>query len=271
MKWLVFVLSVLVFCAFSRALQAKEPRTITVSESDVTPIRTALGYTTMLTFDSRPSSVILGDQDAFKVEYVANGLAIKPLLGHGKTNLFVFTDYERFSFRLLAGPAAEVDFSVRVKPKRPDSYSGQGQAAPSVQNEASELVTRAVKRRAACAGFDLVLERLAWPKTQSTLLVTFRVSAQKKSALTKEQGFEPGDFAISQDERTLPIETLYLEGLRLSKDQPLIRGTLVLRYSAITADKPMLLTFTPDFLKGSGRCLSVPFSRRATGTAKKKT
>ena len=80
MKWLVFVLTLLAVCMLTRAVEAKTPRTVILSEAEVAPIYAALGYTTMLQFDGRPTSAILGDQDAFKIEYVGNGALQTELL-----------------------------------------------------------------------------------------------------------------------------------------------------------------------------------------------
>ncbi|MBI3557954.1 MAG: TrbG/VirB9 family P-type conjugative transfer protein [Deltaproteobacteria bacterium] len=268
MKWLVFIMTLLAFCVLSRALHAKEPRALTLAESDVAPIRTALGFTTMLTFDARPSSVILGDQDAFKVEYAGNGLALKPVVSHAKTNLFVFTDYDRFSFRLLVGPQGEADYAIRVKGKRAQSYSGDavgsGVAPPA-------LVERRLGQGKVCGGYRLVVESIGWPRSGSTYLVRFRVGSVRAGIPANGQPFEPGDFDIAQDGRSLPIENLYLEGLAFTKQTPRLRGTLVLRQAAIKSGQPLILTFSPDFLKKQNRCLSVAFSRHITARAKKKS
>jgi hypothetical protein len=263
MKWLAFIMTLLAFCAFSRVLHAKEPRTLTLTESDVAPVRTAIGYTTMLNFDARPSSVILGDQDAFKVEYVGNGLAIKPVVAHAKTNLFVFTDYDRFSFRLTAGPTAEADYMIRVKNKRSESYSTGGSGEESAKPQSSALIERRINRKTACAGFQLAVESIAWPKSQSTYLITLRVTLVRPGVKSEDLPFEPGDFEVSQGSKSLAIENLYLQRLIFSKQTRSIRGTIVIRQTEIERGKPITLTFAPDFLKKQGRCLSVAFKRKS--------
>src|SRR5256885_2332440 len=97
---------------------ARSGRTVILRETDVAEIKTVIGYSTLLQFDSRPTSVVAGDQDAFKVEYVGQGLSIKPLLPNISTNLFIFTDYDRFSFRVSSSRTGVPDYYVRVR-RRP--------------------------------------------------------------------------------------------------------------------------------------------------------
>lgn len=261
MKWLAFIMALLAFCCFSWVLHAKEPRTMTLDESDVAPVRTAIGYTTMLNFDARPSSVILGDQDAFKVEYVGNGLAIKPLFAHAKTNLFVFTDYDRFSFRLTAGPTTEAEYMIRVKNRRIKTYEIESGESAATKPQSAPLIERRINRKTACAGFELAVESIAWPKSESTYLITLRVTLVRAGKQPEDLPFEPGDFEVSQGSKAIAIENLYLQRLIFSKLTRSIRGTIVIRQSEMERGKPITLTFAPDFLKKQGRCLSVAFSR----------
>jgi len=118
----VFLFLPVLAVAMAASAFGKAPKILTLDDSDVATVHTALGFTTMLTFDSRPSTVILGDQDAFKIEYAVNGLAIKPVVPHADTNLFVFTDYDRYNFKLIAGPTADADYVLKISPQKPQGY-----------------------------------------------------------------------------------------------------------------------------------------------------
>jgi len=67
MKWLA-VVSV-GFWRFTFLLETplrlKTPRIVTQADSEMVTINTALGYTTLIQFDARPTSAVLGDQDGF--------------------------------------------------------------------------------------------------------------------------------------------------------------------------------------------------------------
>ena len=265
MRWAVFVLGVLGVLSIMSILgvwqnvDAKAPRTVMLSEVDVATVKTALGYTTLLNFDGRPSSVVLGDQDAFKVEYVGNGLAIKPLQGGAKTNLFVFTDYDRFNFRLVAGATADADYLLRIRRSSPAGDQAPSRTEP-IESAPSLLTRKTVNRRAVCGGVTLRVRTVAWPASQSTLLVYFRAQVDQRLVKKVELRFQPGDFEIWQDGRSLPIESLHLDRLVFTASNPMVEGTLVLRQSEFSKGRGLKLAFVPDLLQPkTAACLKVSF------------
>lgn len=82
---------------------AKSMRVVRLSDSDMETVFVEPGFSTLIKFDSHPQPGLIGDQDGFKVEYLKNMVAIKPLVSRGKTNLFLFTKEGQFNFQLLAG------------------------------------------------------------------------------------------------------------------------------------------------------------------------
>lgn len=262
MKWMTIILALLAFSVW-RTASAKAPRVLMLSESEVATVNTAPGYTTMLQFDSRPTSVIVGDQDAFKVEHAGTGLAIKPLVPHAKTNLFVFTDYDRFNFRLVAGAAADVEYLLKISKKGDRAYPVES-AAPPAQSDGTRLIQRRIGKKASCGGLTLGVQALAWPESGSTLLIEFRAEAAPTLVDGKELRFEPGDFDVRQAGRSVPVESLYLNRLGFTREAPVIEGTIVLRQAALSAGTPLQLSFSPDAVKaGRPRCVTVFFSRSA--------
>lgn len=260
-KRMAFVLSLLGVLCLCRSVEAKAPRTVELSESDVATVKTALGYTTLLNFDGRPTSVVLGDQDAFKAEYVGNGLAIKPLHGQAKTNLFVFTDYDRFNFRLVSGPTAEADYLLKIRRNSSTGYPIGSKVEPE-ETTSTALIKKSVNRKAGCGGVTLGVHAIAWPSSKSTLLVQFRAEATPSLVKKGELRFQPGDFEVWQDRRSLPIESLHLDRLVLTSAHRLVEGTLVLRQSAMRKSRWLALAFVPDFLKSKQvGCPEVSFSR----------
>lgn len=90
-----------------------------LSPNSISTIHTAVGYTSLIELSERPKHVVLGDQSAFKVEFLGNNLAIKPLISNVKSNLFIFTETDRYNCTLISGPKSKVDYVVRLEPKLP--------------------------------------------------------------------------------------------------------------------------------------------------------
>lgn len=262
MKWMIVVLTILITLIFYREVAAKTPKTIILSEAEIGVIHTAIGYTTMLQFEGRATLAVLGDQDAFRVEYVGNGLAIKPIVSHAKTNLFVFTDYDRFNFQLETGAASGADYVLKIMRR---GYPVHIEATEKVQKKEAEesqgisLTTKYLSRRSQCGGLALTVEAIAWPKSNSTYLVQF--SVEQKKSLT-ETAFVPGDFYLEQNGKSVLIESLHLDGLVFSLGHKKIHGTVVLRQSDIKQKTPLILSFLPrSHRKQHTSCPRVIFSR----------
>jgi len=198
---------------FGSYANAKGIRTLTVSENDVVAVRVAVGYSTLLQFDSRPTQAIVGDQDSFKVEYVGNSLAIKPLVSGVSTNIFVANQFERFNFRLTSGRGFEPDYILKVKRKRDE-------AGPS----AGTLLTKAVHKEGRQHGMQVKLLTVTTTKNDFAVIYSFEVTA-----LNQKRTFQAGDFEVVQAGRSLPIENIYLERLVLEKGQRLQGLMVVLR------------------------------------------
>ena len=199
--------------------QAKPSRTLNLSDTDVGEIHTALGYSTILQFESRPTSTVLGDQDAYKVEYVGTSLTIKPVVAGAKTNLFTFTDYDRFSFRLVTGPGAQADYIVRVK-RKGGSVPEATEATPS-----DTMATVAINRSSSCELFTLTVDSVAYPPGKPWLVINFTVASKPG----KEIELKPENFSVTSHDKPVPIETLYLEALKASPDSPVIHGSALIK------------------------------------------
>src|SRR5690606_8679065 len=84
-------------------------------QEKVSRVWTALGYSTVIELPSKPLQAVLGDQDAFKLEFVGQSVTLKPLLPGARSNLFIFTEWGRFPFLISTGAATHADFLVRVR------------------------------------------------------------------------------------------------------------------------------------------------------------
>lgn len=240
MKWHFFVIILAVILFSIQFSFAKGIKTLTLSDSDVAQVHVALGYSTLLQFDSRPTQAIVGDQDSFKVEYVGNSIAIKPLMAGVSTNLFVVMDYEKFNFRITAGRGYEPDYILRIKRKRTEPQSDSGR-----------LTTKVVNASKSVGGIRFKLLSIATTKTNSSLIYSFQITSTGRAI-----SFQPGDFEILQNGRTLPIENIYLERLAIGKGQSLY-GMALVRLENIGRKAPTAIRFHPQSLKGG---IQIPVS-----------
>ena len=72
----------IILLLFARPTLAASIREIKGTTRSLIAIQTAIGFSTILEFQSKPLSAVLGDQDGFKLEYVGNSITLKPLI-HG--------------------------------------------------------------------------------------------------------------------------------------------------------------------------------------------
>ena len=269
MKWFLFVLFLLLLVAFPIARAQSgihKTRVVTTTENDVTPIHTAMGYSTILQFDAKPTTAVLGDQDAFRVEYVGQSLTIKPLLRTAKTNLFVFTDYDRYNFQLGTVASNLADYIVKVQKRSENPVamgsSGQHTDDPGVQippdaratqqsqnNEAENSPYLTINRSGKCSALGLRLSSISWDESSNWVSFHFFLNLDPKISKRRKFRFDPGDIAILQGNRSLPIETLFFDRLAFEKKMGGIQGLAVVHRAEIKQGKVVLVRFTPDFLK----------------------
>lgn len=228
-KLIIFIITSVMAPLISLATNIK---TISIDESDVAGVRVSMGYSTLLQFDSRPVQAIVGDQDSFKVEYVSNSIALKPMISGVSTNLFVITENGKFNFRISSGRGFEPDYILRIKRKSsttPDNSSG--------------IITKSVYSSRTVEGITLRLISIARAKTNSAMIYSFELSSKNKKI-----NFQPGDFAILQAGRSLPIENIYIERLSLEKGQRLF-GMIHVKREHLRRGNKSTLQFKPGTIK----------------------
>lgn len=77
-------------------------KTLFMKDTDVARVTVALGRSTILSFPTRPSKVVLGNKNLFAVEYIDSDLAISALHPQARSNLVVYLQGRRFSFDVVA-------------------------------------------------------------------------------------------------------------------------------------------------------------------------
>jgi type IV secretory pathway VirB9-like protein len=90
-------------------------RTVEIKKDQIVTVRTALGVATIIQVPDRPTSLVVGDQTAFKVEYLDQAITIKPLHGGARSNLYIYTDYRRFNVQLMTTTEVSADYVVYLE------------------------------------------------------------------------------------------------------------------------------------------------------------
>ena len=187
-------------------------RHVEVSKDEIVSVRTSIGIATIIQVPDRPNSVVVGDQDSFKVEYLDQAITIKPLVGGARSNLYVYTDYRRFNIELITGPQSVADYVVYLKQpkvKKTDPVSWK-RFSNSLTNDSIKLEVK----RLGVFGNEM-------------LLVEFNLSSTKKIT------FKPEWLWLIQSGEIRPIHNLVLNRLDLLPGKK-ISGLMQIRKSDIS-------------------------------------
>jgi hypothetical protein len=108
--------TVMILILWSMVIMANTKiRRVIVSGDQIVTVKTALGIATIIQVPDRPNSVVVGDQDAFKVEYLDQAVTIKPLQPGAKTNIYIYTDWKRYNVELVSGSESVSDYVVYLE------------------------------------------------------------------------------------------------------------------------------------------------------------
>ncbi len=205
-----------ILLALSPAVSGARVRTVEVKKDQIVNVKTALGVATIIQVPDRPNSLVVGDQNAFKVEYLDQAITIKPLHGGARSNLYIYTDYRRFNVQLVTTSEAAADYVVYLaspieKPKTPTS--GWRSYKNLLKNESLTLETK----------------RLA-NALDGTLLIEFEVRSSIK------EKFGPEWLWLTQNGKPKPIQGLALSAQDVSAGRPLKGVIQILRKDVSTGD-----------------------------------
>lgn len=193
-------------------------RKVEVTQDQIVTVKTALGIATIIQVPDRPNSIVVGDQAAFKVEYLDQAITIKPLRGGANSNLYVYTDYRRFNVQLVTGAEGNADYVVYLD-------------NPRSKPEKSTLRWIDVKGSLENEGLRLTVKRAARTR-DGMLLLEFDLTSGK------EQKLDPKWFWLTQGGVTRPIQNLFLSNLSVHANAP-ISGTLQILRSDVDENEPM--------------------------------
>lgn len=174
-------------------------RRVQVKADQIVAVKTALGVATIIQVPDRPTSVVLGDQSVFKVEYLDQAITIKPLHGGAKSNLYIYTDYRRFNVQLVTTDSGRSDYIVYLehpKEKLKSSSVGWQKFNNQLKNE------------------NLTFETKRFAKTSDgVLLIEFEIRSSIK------EKFRPEWLWLTQNGVGRPIHNLALSSQDLGSSR----------------------------------------------------
>lgn len=193
-------------------------RKVEVKSDQIVTVRTAIGIATIIQVPDRPNSIVLGDQSAYKVEYLDQAITIKPLHGGAKSNLYIYTDYRRFNVQLVTAGEPTADYVVYLQNSREIPRSS---------------VISWTKFRNDLKNDDLVLETIRIAKTKDgVLLIEFEISSQSN------QKFRPEWIWLTQNGVTRPIHSLALSRQEMRAGER-VQGVMQILKSDVTEFTPL--------------------------------
>lgn len=179
---------------------AERVRHIIVQKDQIIKVRTAIGIATIIQVPDRPNSVVVGDQEAFKVEYLDQAITIKPLHGRAKSNLYVYTDWRRFNVQLITGAESTADYVVYL-----DNQKEKPKEVRTVINWMS------YQKEMSNGNFIFLTKRLS--RTKDLLLIDFEIKSSVKTKI------DPSSFWVTQSGKTRPIHNLILSDLGIKPNE----------------------------------------------------
>jgi type IV secretory pathway VirB9-like protein len=201
---------------------AQRVRRVEVHGDQIVTVRTSIGIATIIQVPDRPNSVVVGDQDSFKVEYLDQAITIKPLSSGGKTNLYVYTDWKRYNVELISGHGEAADYVV---------YLDNPKEKPRSVIEKSPISWTPFKNSLRNENLTLETKRLGRTR-DGILLVEFHVRSSKKDKLNPEWLW------ITQGGETKPIHNLFLSHLEVAPVSS-VQGVLQLRRDDVAMNEPI--------------------------------
>lgn len=207
MPFAILLLSLAPFADASRV------RTVDVQKDQIVTVKTAIGVATIIQVPDRPTSLVVGDSEAFKIEYLDQAITIKPLRSNAKSNLYIYTDWRRFSVQLVTSTAAEADYIVYLQGKQEKSHRSEIVDWTNVVVGAETDGLHALIRRVGRLGSEY-------------LFIEFSLSGRCD--------IDPKWFWLTQSGNSKPIHRLALSTLSLNPDGRL-EGLLQVRLKDLNA------------------------------------
>ena len=193
-------------------------RHISTKKDQIITVRTALGIATIVQVPDRPTSVVIGDQASFKVEYLDKAITIKPLIAGARTNLYVYTDWQRYNIKLIPTTKTSADYVVYIKPrilKKKPNIIKWSKCRNHLKNEKIKLSVSKIGN------------------TQNGFyLIDFNLTSKKK------EKFNPEWIWLTQNGKTIPIHRLFIDELKLLPGKK-VSGLILAKRNDLSRSSPI--------------------------------
>lgn len=198
-------------------------RRVPVHGDQIVTVKTSIGIATIIQVPDRPNSVVVGDQNSFKVEYLDQAITIKPLIGGAKSNLYIYTDWKRYNVELVSGGESSADYVVYLENPK--------QKSQMTKSRNSGIKWSEFKNHLRNETLTLKVHRVG-RTNDGILLVEFQVIS------TTKEVFKPEWLWLTQSGETKPIHNLFMSALEVSPQRG-ITGVLQMREIDLNLNEPI--------------------------------
>lgn len=199
-------------------------RSIKVKKDQIVVVKTAPTIATIIQVPDRPNSVVLGNQSAFQVEYLDTAVTVKSLVPRSRGNLYIYTDYRRYSVELVTGDEGSADYIIYLDEPRSPTIS------PRLDRQA-RMRWKSVSRKASRDGLTIEVQRIG-ERADGFYLIEFTLESRLQLSL------DPAWFWAVQGGKTRPIQNLFLNRLEIPS-RGKVSGTLVLVRKEVEGKDPI--------------------------------
>lgn len=211
MKAFLLVLSLFILNkAYANGNRIKK---IELKSDQIAEVKTALGIATIIQVPNIPSSVVVGDSEAFKVEYLDQAITIKPLHAGAKSNLYIYTDYRRYNVQLTSVPTAQANYIVYLSSSqnKDKKFNNLVQIVKSLPRKIRWWkIERSLLKN---DGLVLLINRVGL-SSNNVILVDFILHSKKLTQVN------PSIFSLRQNGKSITIHNLFLSGLKADNSRP---------------------------------------------------
>lgn len=163
-------------------------RKIEVARDQVATVKTATNVATIIQVPDKPTSLVVGDQNSFKVEYLDRAVTIKPLHARARSNLFIYTESRRFNVQLVTETEASADYVVYLE---------------NPQRRVTREMRQSLTGRLTNEPFTLEMQKGV--RAGSLITLEFKVTSGSRTS------FDPAWIWVTQNGWTVPVHLLALE------------------------------------------------------------
>ena len=210
---------------YATALASSRVKKVEVQKDQIVHVNTAMGIATIIQVPDRPNSVVVGDQDAFKVEYLDLAITIKPITPHGKSNLYIYTDYRRYNVELSTGSESSADYVVYLE--NPENKDKEKPSRKISSGISWKNTSKSFKNE----NTSFTLNRIGTTRSGVEILEFTLVGSKKEQV-------NPGWFWVTQEGVTRPIQNLFISDVKLSPGEK-IQGSIQLLKSDLNVSAPL--------------------------------